>query len=98
MRPDKNFDYTEPLAASIRDLLFREWDPCSVNLNADCANEYDDYIPAIHKLAIARKPAEEIAAYLNFVEKKYMGGTVDKDLNRAVAAKIFALAEATVRR
>jgi hypothetical protein len=91
---NKDFDMTEPLAAAIRKLLFSDWDPCGVNLNVECEDEYDDYIPAIHKLAMLCKSADEIAAHLNFIEDIYMGGTVSEAVNRAVAEKIFALAEA----
>ena len=95
---DKTFDLAEPLAAAIRKVLFEEWDPCSVNLNAECEEEYDDYMPAIHKLAKNGNSAAEIAAQLNFVENTMMGGIRDKALNLTVGGKIFALAEAAKRR
>jgi len=95
---DKTFDLAEPLAAAIRKVLFEEWDPCSVNLNAECEDEYDDYLPAIHKLAKNGNSAAEIAAQLNFVENTMMGGIGDKAVNLAVGGKIFALAEAAKRR
>jgi hypothetical protein len=89
---DKPFDLTEPLAAKIRSLLFCEWDPCGVNQNADCANEYDEYLPAIHRLAKERRSIEEIAAQLNFVESSYINMTPRKELNRAIAEKIIVVA------
>ncbi|MCX7162670.1 MAG: hypothetical protein WCI19_14665 [Betaproteobacteria bacterium] len=95
---DHSFELFGPLAASIRKLLFLEWDPCSSNHNPASADLYDDYIPAIHRLANNRHPIEDIAAYLNFVVKNYIGGTPDKELNLEVAAKIFALAETARQR
>lgn len=89
---DKSFDLTEPLAAEIRSLLFCEWDPCGVNQNADCANEYDEYLPAIYRLASERRSIEEIAAQLNFIESSYISMVPRKELNRAIAEKIIALA------
>jgi hypothetical protein len=62
---------------------------------------YDDYIPAIHRLALDRSSSddaegiEHIAAYLNFVVKNYVGRIPDKALNRSVAEKLFTMAEAT---
>ncbi len=93
-----------PLAASIRDLLFIEWDPCRINHHAASIDVYDDYIPAIHRLVKDRHSShvaediEQIAAYLNFVVKNYVGGVPDKELNLEVAAKIFALAETSRER
>ena len=95
---DKTFDLAEPLAAAISKLLFEEWDPCGVNLNVECENEYDDYLFVIHKLATDGKSAAEIAAQLNFVENTMMSGVRDKAVNLAVGQKIFALAEAARRR
>jgi len=91
---DKPFDLTEPLAAEIRRLLFSDWDPCRINMNIEGEDEYDSYIPAIHKLAKIAKSADQIAAQLNLIENSYMGGTVNKAVNLAVAEKIFALVDA----
>ena len=41
---------------------------------------------------------EDVAAYLNFVVKNYIGATPDNELNLAIAAKIFALAESARQR
>lgn len=96
---DNPSDLFGPLAASIRKLLFLEWDPCRINHSAASIDVYDDYIPAIHRLAKERhsreasEDIEDIAAYLNFVVKNYLGGVPDKALNHQVAEKIFALAE-----
>jgi len=92
------FELFGPLATSIRELLFLEWDPCSSNHNPVSVDLYDDYIPAIHRLAKDRQPIEDIAAYLNFIVKNYIGETPDKELNLEVATKIFALAETARQR
>jgi hypothetical protein len=64
---------------------------------------YDDYIPAIHRLVKDRHSTEDediehIAAYLNFVEKNYIGKIPDKNLNLRIATKIFVLAESARQR
>jgi hypothetical protein len=94
MNCGNTFDLLGPLAAAIRELLFLEWNPCSSNHNSLSIDVYDDYIPAIHRMAVDRVSAEDIAAYLNFVVKNYIGQTPDKELNQERAAKIFAFAEA----
>jgi hypothetical protein len=104
MMRDNTFELFGPLASAIRDLLFREWDPCRINHIVASADVYDDYIPAIHRLAIDRQSIdagediEHIAAFLNFVVKNYIGVTPNKELNQEIAVKIFALAEAARQR
>jgi hypothetical protein len=95
---DNVFELFGPLASSIREMLFVEWNPYSANHDPVLADLYDDYIPAIYRLAKDRHSSERddiehIAAYLNFVVKNYIGETPDKRLNQEIAAKIFALAE-----
>jgi hypothetical protein len=90
MTSDNTFELFGPLANSIRELLILEWNPCRINQNAISDDLYDDYIPAIHRLAKERHSSaevdtEHIAAYLNFVVKNYIGETPDKDLNQEVA-------------
>lgn len=101
---DNAFELFGPLASEIRELLFVEWDVHGTRQNPASSDVYDDYIPAIHRLAKDRHSSddtediEHIAAYLNFVVKNYIGAMPDKDLNRNVAEKIFALAEAARNR
>lgn len=93
-----------PLAADIRELLFLEWASYRPDRTASSSDLYDDYIPAIHRLALDRSSSddaegiEHIAAYLNFVVKNYVGRIPDKALNRSVAKKLFTMAEATRQR
>lgn len=96
--PPKTFDLTEPLAAAIRTLLLSEWDPCNVNENNECANEYDDYIPVIYRMAKKCESVVEIAARLNFIERNCIGLASRKELNRTIAVKIVALANAGKKR
>ena len=101
---DSTFELFGPLASNIRELLFIEWDAHGTNQNPASHDVYDDYIPAIHRLAKDRHSSDEtediehIAAYLNFIVKNYIGEIPDKELNRTVAEKIFALAEAARNR
>ena len=103
MMRDNTFELFGPLASDIREILFREWDPHSGNHHPVSVDLYDDYIPAIHRLVKDRHSTEEedienIAGYLNFVVKSYIGKTPDKELNLEVARKLFLLAEAARQR
>jgi len=104
MSRENTFELLGPLATAIRELLFLEWAPYRPDRTASSMDMYDDYIPAIHRLAKDRsskddaEEVEHIAAYLNFVAKNYLGRIPNKALNRSVAEKIFTLAEATRQR
>jgi hypothetical protein len=103
MMRDNTFELFGPLAANIREILFHEWDPHGSNHNPVSVDVYDDYIPAVHRLVKDRHSTEEenienIAGYLNFVVKNYIGKTPDKELNLEVARKLFLLAEAAIQR
>lgn len=94
MQPENAFDYTEPLAAAIRVLLYLEWDPVGVKrLDRGWKDEYDSYAASIHRLAADGKTPDDIAAYLNFIESGYMSMEPRKAVNRAVAEMVFKLAE-----
>ena len=100
---DNTFELFGPLASSIREMLFVEWNPHRADHNPVLSDLYDDYIPAIYRLAKDRHSSEKddiehIAAYLNFVVKNYIGEDPNKELNHKIAAKIFALAEAARQR
>ncbi|KAF0164509.1 MAG: hypothetical protein FD157_2116 [Rhodocyclaceae bacterium] len=101
MSRENTLEQLGPLATQIRELLFLEWEACRPDRTASSSDLYDDYIPAIHRLALDRSSSddtegiEHIAAYLNFVVKNYVGRIPDKALNRSVAEKLFTMAEAT---
>ena len=104
MNRENALELLGPLATAIRELLFLDWEPYRLDRTASSIDLYDEYIPAIHRLAKDRQSSddaediEHIAAYLNFVAKNYLGSIPDKALNRSVAEKIFRLAEATRQR
>ena len=98
MTRDNTFELSGPLAWNIREILFHDRDPHNSNHNHVSVDIYDDHIPSINRLVKDRHSTEDedienIAGYLNFVEKNYIGKTPDKELNLQIAAKIFALAE-----
>jgi len=101
MNHESTLEQLGPLATDIRELLFREWEPCR---SGSGPSAYDAYVPAIHRLAVERPSVdvgvdiEHIAAYLNFVVKNYLGRVPDKMLNLSVAERIFSMAEPTRQR
>lgn len=104
MSRENTLEQLGPLATEIRELLLLEWEAYRPGRTASSSDLYDDYIPAIHRLALDRSSSddtegiEHIAAYLNFVVKNYVGRIPDKALNRSVAEKLFTMAEATRQR
>ena len=57
----------------IREALLNEWDPIGVAAIPEAQDEYDAYVPAIHKLLIARKSFHEVFDYLWWLETEHMG-------------------------
>lgn len=97
-RRRQRFDWTAPLVMEIRALLFQEWDPIGINQNLHMADEYDSYVPIMHWLVKRGRSAAAMAVCLNLIEKNYMAYVEDEDVNRAVCARIFELAEAARQR
>lgn len=58
---------------AIREALLKEWDPIGVSKRPEAQDEYDSYVPAVHKLLIARKSKHEIFDYLWWLETEHMG-------------------------
>lgn len=51
---------SEMSRAQIRRVLMSVWDPIGIDGIPQAADEYDSYIPKIHKLLISRATVEEI--------------------------------------
>ena len=58
---------------AIKEALMKDWDPIGVNEIPEAQDEYDSYVPAIHKLLIAKKSKQEIFDYLWWLETEHMG-------------------------
>jgi hypothetical protein len=69
-----------------------EWDPIGVRGVPEAADEYDSYLPRLVSRLREGKTADEIAAYLTWVEEEYMGkgrSRTARERNRALAARLW---------
>ena len=71
--------------------MMEHWDPIGVAAITEAADEYDDYIPAILKLLIERKPVAEIVDYLWWVETERMGLGGNRGVTEAFALRLVDL-------
>ena len=87
--------HDNPLAAAIRILLYMEWDPLGLNRSKEAwHDQYDVYVSTICRLALEGKTAEDIAAYLNFVETGLMSRLSPPGTSLTVARMVLKLATA----
>ena len=84
----------DPLAVEVRQILFAEWDPVGINMNADMIDEYDYYVPEIYILVYDGRPASEIAAQLELFHTTCMGWQFDPSIHQRVAEKLYSLGQA----
>lgn len=84
------------LYRAICDVLFREWDPLTANLVSSDADEYAFCAPRIYRLIQEKVSAEQIADYLETVQRSDLGlDVVDKELNLKIAQKLLELVNKT---
>ena len=79
----------------LRSILMTAWDPVGVADEPDAWGEYDGYAPGIAHLlrdvVDADEAVAEVAAYLNHVERDFMGLTPDRrGTNEYLAASLVA--------
>ena len=77
---------------SIRQILFRDWDPIGVNDNPKLADEYDSYIAPICRILVGSRSEDDLIGYLFRAEHDQIGtGCELPEQLRAVARKLLAL-------
>jgi hypothetical protein len=54
-------------------VLYFLWDPIGVNDEPAARGEYKSYALTVEKMVVEKKPAKEIADYLQLMEKEHMG-------------------------
>jgi hypothetical protein len=75
---------------SIREILFRVWDPLGVNdLAPD--DEYDSYVAGVFQLLIANASGTEIAEHLRQIEIRKMGNVSNPENRKRVATLLKRL-------
>jgi hypothetical protein len=78
---------------AIKTTLLHEWDPIGVSDVPEAQDEYDSYIPGIHKMLISRSTEQEVSDYLWEIETKHMGLLGNRRHTEAVAGKLVQLIE-----
>ena len=83
----------ESVAAAIREVLVRSWDPIGVMDDPEWPrDEYDSYVGELHGFLARGESAEFIARHLCFIEEKLMGlGAVPPSARLHVAEKLRAI-------
>ncbi len=83
---------TQRLFESVREVLFREWDPIGVNDKPLCQDEYDNYARTICRYLNDRADAYKIAHYLSQVQRTSIGmPNIDDDQNQRIARRLLEL-------
>ena len=84
---------TDPFAAAIRVLLYMEWDPLGLNRSKEAwQGQYDVYVQTVSRLAQEGRTAEDIAAYLDFIESSVMARLTPPGRSLTVARMVLQLA------
>jgi len=79
------------MAAAIRLILEAEWDPAGLAGEPYARQEYELYVPGIHRLLRHNRPESELTAYLRRVEAQYLGRGSSRAELEAVARKLQGL-------
>lgn len=79
--------------ATIRKALMERWDPIGVREIPEAQDEYDHFVPAIHKILVTRRPKHELLDYLWWLETVHMGLVGDRQATEAFAEHLQGLAE-----
>lgn len=69
----------------------REWDPIGIHDEPVARDEYDNYVPHIAGMVMAKKSPAELAGYLLNIETKGMGLPGNADRARSVATRLAEL-------
>jgi hypothetical protein len=84
-------DQRSEIQDSIRQILFRNWDPIGVNDNPNLADEYDSYIAGVYQILTASRSEEDLMEYLSKAEDTMGMQCQSPDQLRSVARALLAL-------
>jgi hypothetical protein len=80
------------LLQSVKEVLFREWDPIGLNSNPACSDEYDSYASGIIRLLQAEADEYKIAEHLRNLQRVSMGmSSTDEERDRGIARRLISL-------
>jgi hypothetical protein len=77
---------------SIRQVLFRDWDPIGVNGNTNLQDEYDAYIAPVYRILVGSRSEQELVEFLYRTERDAIGLPCDSpEQLRPVAHRLLEL-------
>ena len=77
---------------SIRQILFRDWDPIGLNDDQNILDEYDAYIAPIYRILVGSRSEDEIINFLFSTEVNEIGISCESPKQlRLVAKKLLKL-------
>ena len=79
--------------AAIKTVLLNAWDPIGVPDVPEAQDEYDSYVPAIHKMLISRSTTQEVSEYLWELETQHMGLLGNRSHTEAIAGRLVELVD-----
>jgi hypothetical protein len=80
------------LLQSVKEVLFREWDPIGLNSNPACSDEYDSYASGIVRLLQAEADEYKIAEHLRNLQRVSMGmSPTNEERDRGIARRLINL-------
>ena len=75
----------------ISQVLLKEWDPIGVSEIDEAQDEYDAYVPGVHKLLIHRCTSQELFDYLWQIETEHMGLCGNRGHTEEIAKRLIGL-------
>jgi hypothetical protein len=84
---------SDRLLVAVQEILFREWDPISVNGNELCRDEYDSYAPTIRRWLREGVDEHKLARHLSELQRVSMGMSIhNEELHlRLIARRLIRL-------
>jgi hypothetical protein len=80
------------LLQSVKEALFREWDPIGLNSNPARSDEYDSYASEIVRLLQAEADEYKIAEHLRNLQRVNMGmSSTNEERDRGIARRLISL-------
>ena len=76
---------------SIRRVLIDEWDPIGVRGVPEAVGEYDSYIGHIYQILKGSRSADDLADYLDRIEREEICVSTSGETRTQVAGKLLAL-------
>jgi hypothetical protein len=89
---DSKIKRANEIQDSIRQILFREWDPIGVNDNPNLIDEYDSCIAPVYRILTGSHSENELIDYLSKAASDILAESCDaREQFRPVAKKLLAL-------